>query len=472
MEESFDVKALRARFNNHAVALDSSSRDSSSPKSPRPAFGKSVLPQVTDSDLAHLRLSPTVPSPPMASPGPGRLPRPDPPAPSFAAKGAPPQWTPPPQPGARPGIPLPGVSKVKQMVDAQQNRSKQQQRAPVPMLVPGPLQASVRASASSAPLQLRRQPQQRPPADVTPLRRPLPPEGPLPLKPNRPPRVNIEPFLRFRHKPAPQEPTKTDGSSVSERRKSSLVSVSSPPQPPQRFNKPRLPRQVASIDIDNDQETYDDIASFEKSDSWSDGSQGLNGDNEVYEAIDEDQVEANLLKAEKIYSKGANSQQPPKINLMEQQKHKNELRKKFQLEGQAEVLHVARVRHSWSGEGPLDMDVRQDDRVDIIRVKNNPGGKWLARSVSGNYGYISNTCVDIDYEAVKRSLLKSQKKDISSLPPPPPDPPQLNADLNRDSSVLSSDDYDDVEPLPGDFPPPPSEIRSQDSQGAQKEIQV
>lgn len=30
------------------------------------------------------------------------------------------------------------------------------------------------------------------------------------------------------------------------------------------------------------------------------------------------------------------------------------------------------------------MDVRQDDRVDIIRVKNNPGGKWLARSVSGN----------------------------------------------------------------------------------------
>lgn len=44
-----------------------------------------------------------------------------------------------------------------------------------------------------------------------------------------------------------------------------------------------------------------------------------------------DQVEANLLKANKIYSKGANSQQPPKRNLMEQQKHDNELRKKFQV---------------------------------------------------------------------------------------------------------------------------------------------
>lgn len=222
-EESFDVKALRARFNNHAVALDSSSRDSGSPKSPRPAFGKSVLPLVTDSDLAHLRLSPTVPSPPMASPGPGRLPRPDPPAPSLAAKGAPPQWTPPLHPGGRPGIPLPGVSKVKQIVDAQQNRPKLQQRAPVPMLVPGPLQASVRASASSAPLPLRRQPQQRPPGDVTPLRRPLPPEGPLPLKPNRPPRVNIEPFLRFRHKSAPREPTKTDGESHAQLKKKEKI---------------------------------------------------------------------------------------------------------------------------------------------------------------------------------------------------------------------------------------------------------
>lgn len=49
-----------------------------------------------------------------------------------------------------------------------------------------------------------------------------------------------------------------------------------------------------------------------------------------------------------------------------------------------EALHVARVRHDWNGEGSLDLVVRQDDRVEIIRVKNNPGGKWLARSLNGN----------------------------------------------------------------------------------------
>lgn len=48
------------------------------------------------------------------------------------------------------------------------------------------------------------------------------------------------------------------------------------------------------------------------------------------------------------------------------------------------MLHTARVRHDWNGGGPLDLSVQQDEKVDILRVKNNPGGKWLARSPSGN----------------------------------------------------------------------------------------
>lgn len=40
-------------------------------------------------------------------------------------------------------------------------------------------------------------------------------------------------------------------------------------------------------------------------------------------------------------------------------------------------------------------------------------------------GYISNTCVDIDYEAVKRTLLQC-RIDPLQLPPPPPDPPQMS----------------------------------------------
>lgn len=55
-----------------------------------------------------------------------------------------------------------------------------------------------------------------------------------------------------------------------------------------------------------------------------------------------------------------------------------------QLQGEVEVLHTARVRHDWNGGGKLDLSVSQDESVEILRVKNNPGGKWLARSLTGN----------------------------------------------------------------------------------------
>uniref|UniRef100_H3C3C3 SH3 domain-containing protein n=1 Tax=Tetraodon nigroviridis TaxID=99883 RepID=H3C3C3_TETNG len=97
------------------------------------------------------------------------------------------------------------------------------------------------------------------------------------------------------------------------------------------------------------------------------------------------------------------------------------------LQEEDEVLHTARVRHDWHGGGKLDLSVRQDECVEILRVKNNPGGKWLARSSTGNYGYISNTCVDIDYEAG-----------------------QVNALIY---------DYDDIQQVSEDFPPPPPDIR-------------
>eukprot|EP00064_Thunnus_orientalis_P010641 superscaffoldBa00001462_g10667 len=188
----------------------------------------------------------------------------------------------------------------------------------------------------------------------------------------------------------------------------------------------------------------------------------MDGDiDDVYEFIDEDQIEVNLVNAEKKNKKEAKKQQEQeRKEQLERQKRENELRKNFQVQGQLDVIHTARVRHDWYGGGKLDLSVQQGESVEIMRVNNNPGGKWLARSLNGNYGYISNTCVDIDYEAVKRKALQSRKVDTSTLPPPPPDPPHmLNMESNnRDSMLQDDDDYDDVQPLTEDFPPPPPEI--------------
>ncbi|XP_034566323.1 FYN-binding protein 1 [Notolabrus celidotus] len=458
MGESVDVKALRARFNTKVSTSDTSSRDSGSPKSPRPGFGKPT-PLLTENILAQHRLSPTVP-PPMASPGLVRFPRAEP-----MPASVPPRLGFSPRPPSNPGMRVPiqpiDNSNVKQTGAMLQNMMLRHQG--LPGTKPGPAPAPA-PSHTSTPPSLGHQSRQKSTGDVTPLRRHLPPEGLLPVKPKRPPHVNLEPFLRQNRGPALPSPRKQDAGPP-QPAGGKISSPALPPILPQRFNKPsRLPHQAASVDIQDFQETYDDIGSFEKSETWSDNSSPcLDGeDDEVYESIDEDQVEVNRVNAEKKNKKEAKRQQElEKKEKIERRKKENELKKNFQLQGEVEVLHTARVRHDWSGGGKLDLSVRQGESVEIIRVKNNPGGKWLARSMNGTYGYISNSCVDVDYEAVKRKLLGARKPETSTLPPPPPDPPMQMLHLesnNRDSPGEDDDDYDDVQPISEDFPPPPPEI--------------
>ncbi|CAI5685048.1 FYN-binding protein 1 isoform X1 [Oreochromis niloticus] len=451
MGDSVDVKALRAKFNSKSSTSDTSSRDSGSPKSPRPGFGRAILP-VAESELTQ-RLSPTIP-PHLAGPGPVRLPRIEPMAASIPPRpGSFPR--PPAYAGLRAPIQPTDATKVKQTGEMLQNMMLRHQRPPVPQVAQVPrLGAGSPAPVpppTSTPLPLRQQPRQRSAGEVTPLRRPLPPEGPMPVKPKRPPTVNLEPFRRNRRglPPALPAPRTSDGSGS---RRMSLPAVVSPPKPPQRSDKPnRLQRQIASADLDEDeQDPYDDI-DIDKNENCSDhSSQCVDGDDdEVYEMIDEEQEKATMKEIKKQQEK----------DMKEIQKKMNELKKKFQLQGEIEVIHTAKVRYDWNGEGKLDLSVHQGDSVEILRVTGNPGGRWLARTLNGNYGYINNSCVDIDYEAVK--IKHGYKKSNSqALPPPPPDPPQVfNMDSNnRDSLIQDEDDYDDVQPLPEDFPPPPPEI--------------
>ncbi|KAM8874548.1 uncharacterized protein AB9W97_015824 [Spinachia spinachia] len=433
MEESVDVKALRAKFNSKVSTSDTGSKDSGSPKSPQHSFGKLIVP-LTESDLRHHRLSPKGPFPPGAGPGLPRLPMEASvhPRPAFFPR--------PPANSGRPVKPVEHV-KVKQKGEMLQSLMLMHQKPAGSKPAPG---QSPAAAPTFTPLPLRQQPRQKSAGEVTPLRKSLPPERPKPLKPQRPPYVNLEPFQRLIRGPAHPAPRKSD--------------LISPPKPPERCNKPTaLPHQIGNEDY------YDDIASSEKNESWSDNSfHCMDGDDDdIYEFIDEDQVDINRINAEKLNKKEAKSQQPQdKRNQMQRQKEENYLRKTFKLQGEVEVLHTAKVRHDWHGGGKLDLSIRQGESVEILRVKNNPEGKWLARSLNGHSGYIRNTSVDVDYEAVKRKLLVSRKIDTSQLPPPPPDPPlTLNVKNNCSDSMLpDDDDYDDIEPITEDFPPPPPEI--------------
>uniref|UniRef100_A0A3P9J9W1 FYN-binding protein 1 n=1 Tax=Oryzias latipes TaxID=8090 RepID=A0A3P9J9W1_ORYLA len=411
MGETVDVKALRAKFSNS----EASSRDSGSPKSPRPGIGRVILP-LKESELTFKLPIPVIP--PAANPGPVRYPKPDTMAASVPLRPGSIPRNPPVSP-IRPYLQPAESNKIKQTGEMLQNLMLRQQGpnfAPMPLGLPASLPQGPGVSPNSTFLPSR----QRSLGEVTPLRKPLPAEGARPLKPKRPPFVNLEPYLRFRRAPAVPLPKRKDEKNMS------LPSIAVPPLPPQRSCKPTmLPCQVASVDIDDEKDPYDDIGSFDKNESCSDNSLQCVDEEDVYELIDEE-GETNAKK----------HQDQQRGRSLEHHMKMNELRRNFQLQGEIEVLQSTRARHDWIGGSKLDLSVRQGEILEILRVTNNPEGKWLARNLNGNYGYISNTCVDFNLK----------KPDPLGLPPPPPDP---------DCQSQDDDDYDDVQPMADEFPPPP-----------------
>uniref|UniRef100_A0A8C3VB49 FYN binding protein 1 n=1 Tax=Catharus ustulatus TaxID=91951 RepID=A0A8C3VB49_CATUS len=122
----------------------------------------------------------------------------------------------------------------------------------------------------------------------------------------------------------------------------------------------------------------------------------------------------------------------------EKEKKEYDLRKKFKLTGPIEVLHQARVCVDYKG-GKNELTVKQGDKIEIIRLTDNPEGKWLGR-IKGRYGYIKTTMVEIDYDSLKRK----QK------------PSAIAAAKHTDSD---QEMYDDVgeQDTTNMFPPPPSD---------------
>lgn len=198
-EESVDVKALMAMFSSKAGSSDTSIRPA------QVGVGRAILPR---SDLAQHRLSPG------AGPGPLRLPMGDPTAASVPAR---PAAFPraPLHPGIRASPQPPDASKVKQTGEMLQSFKLRQPKPPSskapppsPARPPVPALTPALTAATSSP-----SPRHKTSAEVTPLRRPLPPDGALPLKPRRPPSVNLKPFLTFKRGSSLPNPRQRDGES-------------------------------------------------------------------------------------------------------------------------------------------------------------------------------------------------------------------------------------------------------------------
>nr|XP_008101055.1 PREDICTED: FYN-binding protein isoform X1 [Anolis carolinensis] len=288
-----------------------------------------------------------------------------------------------------------------------------------------------------------------------PKRKALPPLfklGPPPQKPSRPPTVDLERFGKNKEESsnklqAPGLPPPLPPASPATQTAAPQPQPPAPPLPPGSHPSAQAPPILPPRNIkprpQENEENYDDAEFF--SGGTADADENQNDEGETYEDINEMRPTAREEEKKKEKEEKKRSDQEKKEQ-KEKEKKEQETRKKFKLVGPIEVIHQARACMDFKG-GKNDLSFRQGDRIEIIRITDNPEGKWLGRT-RGCYGYIKTTMVEIDYDSLKRK-------------------PQASINLRPRQQDSDQEVYDDV----GDqdtissggqsttgmgFPPPPS----------------
>ncbi|KFM11519.1 FYN-binding protein, partial [Aptenodytes forsteri] len=287
----------------------------------------------------------------------------------------------------------------------------------------------------------------------TPKRKALPPLfklGQPPQKPSRPPSVDLERF----GKSSPKGSPKNEGLKQIAPSSAALSPPVPPPHsamqlpPPPPASHPSLQSPAApslpprntkpsseTISPDNE-ENYDDVE-FVSQES----------DGEMYEDISD--IRSSRGKEKKRDKEEKRRMDQEKKEQKEKEKKEQEIRKKFKLTGPIQVLHQARACVDHKG-GKNELTVKQGDEIEIIRLTDNPEGKWLGR-IKGCYGYIKTTMVEIDYDSLRRKQQPSTRVAVKH----PESDQEVYDDVGEQDSISSqSSGQSGAEKM---FPPPPSD---------------
>ncbi|XP_057698145.1 uncharacterized protein LOC130919440 isoform X2 [Corythoichthys intestinalis] len=108
-------------------------------------------------------------------------------------------------------------------------------------------------------------------------------------------------------------------------------------------------------------------------------------------------------------------QEREKKEQKERDKRKNEMKKKFKITGKEEPMYQATVTVTAKGS-KSDLPVHQGDNISIIRTANCPKGKWLARDLANNYGYVAVEHVELDIKEMLELKNKVTGSHVSSPP--------------------------------------------------------
>ncbi|XP_010393499.1 FYN-binding protein 1 isoform X2 [Corvus cornix cornix] len=283
--------------------------------------------------------------------------------------------------------------------------------------------------------------------------------GQPPQKPSRPPVVHLGKFRKSRQKNNP----KNEGLKQKTPSSAALAlpiapshsAVQLPPPPPASHPSLQVPAAPSlpprnikpsseTISPENE-ENYDDVEFVSQGHGIT--QRGQESDGETYEDISD--IRPPRRKEKKRDKEDKRRMDQEKKEQKEKEKKEQELRKKFKLTGPIEVLHQARACVDHKG-GKNELTVKQGDKIEIIRLTDNPEGKWLGR-IKGCYGYIKTTMVEIDYDSLKRKQKPSTRAAVKHT-----ESDQETYDDVGEQDMTSSQSGD--QSGGGNmFPPPPSD---------------
>ncbi|XP_076347440.1 uncharacterized protein LOC143245221 isoform X3 [Tachypleus tridentatus] len=86
------------------------------------------------------------------------------------------------------------------------------------------------------------------------------------------------------------------------------------------------------------------------------------------------------------------------------------MRKKFYIKGNEVPVCFGIVSCDSKG-GRLDLSVRKGELVKILRMENNPTGKWLVSNEQGKIGYVELTSIQIEESSNKSVMIADQSMD-------------------------------------------------------------
>ncbi|XP_039544012.1 FYN-binding protein 1 isoform X2 [Pimephales promelas] len=207
--------------------------------------------------------------------------------------------------------------------------------------------------------------------------------GSAPAKPNRPPNVNLEKYKKGSEaatdSPAPPPPPPT-----------SHPSSHAPPPLPSQPLPPSLPPRPSGPLIQD--ENYDDVESLRES-SRGQTNEGGESDGEIYEDLDDSRSAAETSQPQKKQDKDIKNQK-------DREKKEKEAIKKFKITGPLQAIHQVKAKADCKG-GKNELSIKKGESIDIIRITDNPEGKWLGRGQDGSFGYVKTEMVEIDFCILK-----------------------------------------------------------------------